>query len=181
MEYNPPSRIKPILELCRPKNAHTHEWQPTAFYIKVSLSMRITESILAVILYHPSMRINFFHWCSKCYNFSEIWLTNWDKSKLLHLFCVQINKKKKKKKRSTYWPSKFSAQKDKQTFYFLGLIINLTPSHQEVGTVIISNLRGYWPMCTIYQHFYKDGVHTLCVYPHTQKPIWIDNTQITRK
>ena len=40
---------------------------------------------------------------------------------VLHFFNIQI--KEKKKKRLTYLPSQFSDQKGKQTFIFLGLII----------------------------------------------------------
>ena len=38
-------------------------------------------------------------------------------------FCVQIKQtKQKKKKKMIYRPSRFSGEKGKQTFYFLGLI-----------------------------------------------------------
>ena len=90
-----------------------------AFQIKVSLSKKIMESILAVILVSSRYENKFLSLSlySKSSSSSEIWLSrNETKVSPCIFLCPDSKKKKKKKKKTTYRPSQFSGQKGKQTF-----------------------------------------------------------------
>ena len=98
-----------------PKNAHTHV-NDTAFQIKVSLSMRITESILTVILVSSRYENQFL---SLSYEVNVAISVKFSESKPLHFFFVQIKKQKQKKKIDLPTLPVF---RPKKLFFFLGLM-----------------------------------------------------------